>query len=158
LDVPGLVRARGVDCPEQLTKDEAREILDWCLAANRHAVEYPEEFSGCVGPGFGNLSREYKLYINSDEWKAKCAEFIKRAGGKCQQCRRGSALDVHHRHYESFGDEEFADVRVLCRNCHKAADIKQRNLRRWEAYRDAALESDPEIDVDKLREKFLGNR
>lgn len=157
LDVPSIVRARGVDRPEQLTKDEAREIIDWCLAANDHAFEYPEEFGQCVGPDFGGRSREYRLYINSAEWKQRCADFIMRAGGKCQICRGSGNLDVHHRDYDCLGFEEFDDVMVICRRCHKRQDKLDSRERRWEAYLSAALYRDPDLDEDELRERFDAN-
>ena len=53
-----------------------------------------------------------------------------RAGHKCAKCGQTSAtLEVHHLTYERFGRESEADLIVLCKVCHEAAD-KQRVLQR----------------------------
>lgn len=44
LDVVDLVRRRGVERPEQLTRAEASQTLDWCAEAERWAREWPDEF------------------------------------------------------------------------------------------------------------------
>lgn len=44
LDVVELVHRRGVERPEQLTRAEASQTIDWCVEADRWAREYPEEF------------------------------------------------------------------------------------------------------------------
>lgn len=44
LDIVDLVRRRGVERPEQLTRAEASQTIDWCAEAERWAREYPDEF------------------------------------------------------------------------------------------------------------------
>lgn len=44
LDIAELVHRRGVERPEQLTRAEAGQTLDWCAEAERWAREYPDEF------------------------------------------------------------------------------------------------------------------
>lgn len=44
LDVNDLLARRGVTCADELSQGEARQIIDWCLDADRHAAEYPREF------------------------------------------------------------------------------------------------------------------
>jgi 5-methylcytosine-specific restriction endonuclease McrA len=65
--------------------------------------------------------REYALYLESPEWKAKRAEILDALGDKCYECGREGGNQVHHLRYAKvWGEEEIADFRVLCRECHKA--------------------------------------
>lgn len=39
---------------------------------------------------------------------------------KCEECGFQYELDVHHKHYKTFGKEDITnDLMVLCRRCHK---------------------------------------
>lgn len=40
----------------------------------------------------------------------------------CQRCGMCGPLEAHHRHYDTLGFEEIADLEALCRKCHKSAD------------------------------------
>lgn len=46
---------------------------------------------------------------------------LTRAWGRCESCGRRAALDLHHLHYRSVGEEKPEDLRALCRECHDAA-------------------------------------
>lgn len=60
---------------------------------------------------------EYSEYIQSPEWKIKEKEFIEKIG-KCQKCGTTEILSVHHKNYQSLGDETLSDICVLCWPCH----------------------------------------
>lgn len=67
----------------------------------------------------GDMS--YQDYINSWMWKDK-AELVKHlAGHKCEECGSDKRLQVHHKNYESIGNESRKDLTVLCEKCHKKA-------------------------------------
>jgi 5-methylcytosine-specific restriction endonuclease McrA len=58
-------------------------------------------------------------------WKPQIAFFVDRpvrwrAGGKCEDCRYGFDLEMHHLHYRSVGREVPDDLLLLCRRCHQA--------------------------------------
>ncbi len=61
----------------------------------------------------------YEAYLRSPEWQAKRVQALARALNRCQVCNVGTRLDVHHRTYERFGDEDLDDLTVLCRPCHE---------------------------------------
>lgn len=64
-------------------------------------------------------SEEYEAYLRSPAWQAKRAGALDAAGRRCQVCNTDRHLDVHHRTYERFGDEDPGDLTVLCRQCHE---------------------------------------
>lgn len=81
------------------------------LFGNRVAEPTPEE--------------HYAAYINSPQWKRRCAVAIERAGGKCQRCgysKFSRRLEVHHLTYDRLGHERDEDLLVVCHECHAAAD------------------------------------
>lgn len=82
------------------------------------------------------LSNEYKSYLQSESWQIKREFALEKADHRCQICNNTKRLDVHHRTYERFGNEDLSDLTVLCRNCHelyhkskdkKAAKVKKAN-------------------------------
>ena len=60
----------------------------------------------------------YYDYLETKEWKLKALQKKSRAKWKCQLCNSKSELVVHHRTYESVGDEPMVDLTVLCKKCH----------------------------------------
>ena len=61
----------------------------------------------------------YALYLASEHWQGVRKAAIERAGGKCMLCNTDQeALHVHHRTYERVGNEQPADVIVLCATHH----------------------------------------
>lgn len=47
-----------------------------------------------------------------------------RANGRCEICNQkgqpfGRALETHHLHYRTVGNESLWDLAILCRECHK---------------------------------------
>lgn len=145
LNVVDLLARRGVASPEELSQGEARQIIDWCLDANRHAAEYPEEF-GMPHQAKGRQTAEYQRYLQTAEWAQKRADFIWQAKGRCLRCGAMERLQVHHLHYETLGDEDFSDVEVLCPACHQGADRERVMDRRLEAWATARFGDDWRCD------------
>ena len=71
----------------------------------------------------------------------------KYANYTCQGCKtkfHSGQLNVHHRNYDSFGNERMSDLQVLCRSCHSAADahrVEQVAVRGEQRQSDAACHS-----------------
>lgn len=61
---------------------------------------------------------EYTSYISSSAWKIKRQQVLKRAGGKCEGCGFEPAQEVHHLHYNRFGQEMLFDLVAVCKSCH----------------------------------------
>lgn len=84
-------------------------------------------------------SVEYKKYIGSAKWRNIRKALFKMRGKKCESCGYGSAtLEVHHLTYDRFGNENLADLKILCKPCHDKAD------REREAEQEAAFEQQRE--------------
>jgi hypothetical protein len=61
----------------------------------------------------------YNQYLQTKHWKKTRQLALDYAGHACQICNAsGVTLDVHHRTYERLGNEQVADLTVLCRSCH----------------------------------------
>jgi len=72
------------------------------------------------------LSPEYKMYIKSEPWKVIAKLTKIRAGFMCEVCGAmgsklggNATLQVHHKTYKNFGQEDMDDLVCLCVNCHK---------------------------------------
>lgn len=76
----------------------------------------------------------YERYIRSSEWinRPERLKAIERDGGRCVLCNSSEDLEVHHRTYESFGNEKLEDLYTLCRQCHDIVTNLLRT-RRYEA-------------------------
>jgi len=67
-------------------------------------------------------SKEYKEYLESDDWKHIRANKIEEANGICEQCGwplGNSVPHVHHESYDNLGHEEPEDLKVLHTYCHE---------------------------------------
>ncbi len=65
-------------------------------------------------------SMPYTEYLKTYEWRKRREYALSRAGHCCNICNKAdTTLDVHHRTYERRGDENYNDLIVLCRGCHK---------------------------------------
>ena len=62
-------------------------------------------------------SMPYEEYLQTQHWREFRAAYIESVSGKCGLCDQ-PGRDVHHRHYKRRGRETFADVILLCRDCH----------------------------------------
>lgn len=45
---------------------------------------------------------------------------VRRCGGCCEDCGRKCKLTMHHRHYDTVGNEALDDIVALCWPCHQA--------------------------------------
>lgn len=72
------------------------------------------------------LTRQYREYLDSPEWKVRRREAIDAAGKRCKRCGRAGALMVHHLTYERLGHELPGDLEVVCKVCHPEADRQRR--------------------------------
>jgi len=63
---------------------------------------------------------DYQSYIRSNEWREKRKLALRRDGYECQTCTSTERLEVHHKHYANFGNENLNDLITLCHDCHEA--------------------------------------
>ena len=74
----------------------------------------------------------YNEYISSVSWSNLRKEALERDGFRCRFCNEGGSevpLDVHHRNYPKYWDEDCLDnLTTLCRNCHDiiTSEIRKR--------------------------------
>lgn len=61
----------------------------------------------------------YNAYMRSPEWQHMRQKALRRAKYRCQLCNSPDFLHVHHRSYENLGNEDSADLTVLCTDCHR---------------------------------------
>lgn len=61
----------------------------------------------------------YQAYLKTIAWKERRTAALRRAGYRCQVCNGSDRLEVHHRTYERIGQEDPADLTVLCHECHE---------------------------------------
>ena len=86
-----------------------------------------------------NHHRTYLQYLDSPEWRTIRRAAMRRAQFRCERenpggLRHEGALEVHHRHYLTFGHERLEDVEVLCPDCHRSEHVP-RNLKKRELER-----------------------
>jgi 5-methylcytosine-specific restriction endonuclease McrA len=82
-------------------------------------------------------SDEYERRLRSRDWAQIRRDRIIDARWHCERCGDLSYdLELHHRDYDTLGDETPEDVELLCKVCHRRADAERR--RRVEAARWAA--------------------
>jgi 5-methylcytosine-specific restriction endonuclease McrA len=61
---------------------------------------------------------EYRIYLQSPEWRTLAREARRCADHRCQLCNSAFALNVHHRTYARLFCERLSDLVVLCATCH----------------------------------------
>ncbi len=83
------------------------------------------------------LTRQYREYLESFFWRAKRDAALVRAGHRCENCSSRDNLEVHHKNYETFGNERPEDLEVLCIACHERADALRREQNDRRRYRKA---------------------
>jgi len=83
-------------------KRRAKERKDWCIGM------------------------PYRLYMQSDWWKARRKRAISLSGYKCHKCGAREYLRVHHLTYDNVGAEKDEDLQVLCKDCHDAIHAGRR--------------------------------
>jgi hypothetical protein len=63
---------------------------------------------------------DYRKYIKSKRWKRKREQALRHYQYMCHGCgtKKLEELQVHHRHYDTLGNECMEDLIVLCGDCH----------------------------------------
>ncbi len=51
------------------------------------------------------------------EWRA-LRRMKLAAVNECEKCGFKHELNVHHKHYKTYGNEKMEDLKVLCKRCH----------------------------------------
>lgn len=72
---------------------------------------------------------DHQKYMQSEQWKAKRQAKLDDCRGKCE-CEGGcyrEATQIHHRHYDTLGNESCEDLQALCPKCH----MKKSNVRNF---------------------------
>ena len=77
---------------------------------------------------------EYSKLLQDERWKEKRRKIISRDRCRCTWCGSDSNLQVHHKYYEKFPNNEFVDLWdypdetlvTLCEKCHEKAHEKYR--------------------------------
>lgn len=65
---------------------------------------------------------KYEQYITTELWKRKRAERLSIDDNQCQLCCSTEGLQIHHKHYNTLGDEDAKkDLITLCQRCHDVA-------------------------------------
>jgi len=65
-------------------------------------------------------SPEYRAYLDSPQWRAKRHRILSVRGHRCEVCRHGDRLSMHHLTYARLYDELDSDLLVVCESCHAA--------------------------------------
>jgi 5-methylcytosine-specific restriction endonuclease McrA len=63
--------------------------------------------------------KSYQEYLVSELWQDKRKWILKVFENKCQNCGSKEKLEIHHKNYDSVGNENQHDVTVLCNKCHR---------------------------------------
>jgi 5-methylcytosine-specific restriction endonuclease McrA len=61
----------------------------------------------------------YAEYLRTPEWRARRNRVLIRAGHKCELCNASGLIDVHHRTYDHYAQEQQNQLMALCRSCHR---------------------------------------
>jgi 5-methylcytosine-specific restriction endonuclease McrA len=64
------------------------------------------------------INAEYQTYLNSEKWKAKRREVLKRANYLCERCKEAQATQIHHKTYDRIFRERLNDLQAVCGPCH----------------------------------------
>lgn len=71
-------------------------------------------------------------YLSSQHWKALREKVYQDRGAECERCHaplEHKAMVVHHNTYKRFGNENMADLNLLCQKCHKIIHRKKKDGR-----------------------------
>lgn len=97
-----------MDASENYTRKIEAELDD---IRQRHArLQYDRETS---------WHEEHRIYLLSEEWRAKRQLVLKRAGGICEGCGVAPAAEVHHLHYRNHKAEFLFELVAVCQSCHR---------------------------------------
>lgn len=68
----------------------------------------------------------YHEYMRSQQWKDRKNAFKHLKGHRCEICGNNKNLSVHHKSYESLGQELDEHLILLCESCHNKAHNQQK--------------------------------
>ena len=63
----------------------------------------------------------YTEYLQTDAWREKRAQALRRDNGVCQGCLERRATQVHHLTYAHVGNELLFELIAICEECHERA-------------------------------------
>lgn len=78
------------------------------------------------------VMRPAEKHPDCDHWISLRAQRLAHQNGYCSTCWRHESahpMDLHHRHYNTFGQETLHCVVILCRSCHEAITSRIRSER-----------------------------
>lgn len=63
----------------------------------------------------------YYDYLKSPTWKLRTEIYVNFYENKCQRCGKifTKGLTLHHLHYDSLCVENYTDVKLVCKRCHR---------------------------------------
>ena len=70
----------------------------------------------------------WKEYLNSPNWKARCALVMQRDDGICRRCGTERATQTHHLYYRNRFHECLDDLISLCDTCHARLSGKSKAM------------------------------
>ncbi len=71
----------------------------------------------------------YDAYLVSLRWALLRVKALTKVNYKCVACESTDTLQLHHRHYQTLGEESLDDVVILCKKCHDLLHFTQNALR-----------------------------
>lgn len=72
------------------------------------------------------MTDRYTAHLQSEYWRALCADAMSRCGAICEVCHQRPARQGHHLHYRTLGRESLDDIRMVCGPCHLIQHGKRR--------------------------------
>ena len=69
----------------------------------------------------------YSDYLLTAWWETIRVLKLQLEDETCGQCGTGFQLEVHHKTYETKGDELPCDLEILCRSCHQMAHLPEKD-------------------------------
>jgi len=101
------VKDHDIELLNRVTLDRANAIAEIWL---RHYWRQKERDS--------KWWKNYKQYLQTDQWKRKRELVLDRANQLCEGCRERPATEVHHLTYDRVFDEFLYDLVAMCDVCH----------------------------------------
>lgn len=103
---------------EVITEDLIRGWLDrYIMDLPRTQAEFLFTLRAQAG-NYANIPANYNDYMQSNRWRDVRNTALLSYSHKCAVCGNKKDVHVHHRNYDSFGNENISDLVVVCRMCH----------------------------------------
>ncbi len=106
----GSIFAKGYSDPASLSKRDSLLFRSQSLFWNKKGI------SDTRKQQLNKMS--YADYLGTHEWQWIRSAALIRGNGECSICGSNSNLNVHHKRYPKRGNEQSADLVVLCNGCH----------------------------------------